>query len=594
VSKPATQPAPSRRRLWRIALLTLVLIGLAFATGYHGLRHAQANRVRAALPAAPSNASNVTLRDLLADARKRAESGRLEDVAELGRLYHANGFRRQAEMCWRLLIREQPREARWTYYLADLLRTAGDQTAVEELLTRTVAADPSAASAWLQLAEMKLKRGRLDAAAADYQRRLELLPNDPYAELGLARIALQQGRPGETLQRLERLLAQHPKFPSAHNLYAELQAAAGHEDLADHHRWLGHAAGRFREADDAWMRDLNARCHDPDRLLLLSVIADQTGQRDRARAGFEKAIVLDPGFVLAYEKLGTLLLEQGAFEPARDVLLRGLDQAKDGKASAYHYHELFKAYEKLRQLEQALHTLEIGLRQHPDSPELLFIWGNWCKAEGRLEEAAAAYRQAIESNPAFVEADYALATLLLESARRQEAVEALNRALTMQPTFPKALLLLARLEEDDGRVEEAGRYVLPLLKAYPGSDEIREIAAIWRLRAGRAVEKHDPPKAERHYRAGLALRPEDPELNAALGVLLLLSDRPGESLVPLQVSHHFRPTQAQGAFFLGMAYALTGQAAAARQVLTAGLQFAEQAGEEGFAARFREILSRLP
>lgn len=571
----------------------LALVGMAFAAGNYGLRQAQVSRVRAALPAAPATASNATLRDMLADARKRAGSGRLGDVAELGRLYHANGYRREAEICWRLLTREQPREARWSYYLADLLRTAGDQTAVEELLTRTVAADPLAASAWLQLAEMKLKRGRLDAATTDYQRRLELLPDDPYAKLGLARIALQQGRPEETLQRLERLLAQHPKFPTAHNLYAELQAAAGNEDLADHHRWLGHTAGRFREADDAWIRELDERCYDPGRLLLLSVIADQTGQGDRGRAGLEKAIALDPGFALAYEKLGSLLLEQGSFEAARDVLLRGLNHAKDGKASAYHYHELFKAYEKLHQLEHALHILEIGLRQHPDSPELLYIWGNWCKAEGRLEEAAAAYRRAIESNPAYVEADYALATLLLESARRQEAVEALNRALTMQPTFPKALLLLARLEEDDGRVEEAGRYVLPLLKAHSGSDEIREIAAIWRLRAGRAVEKHDPPKAERHYRAGLALRPEDPELNAALGVLLLLSDRPGESLGPLQISHHFRPTQAQAAFFLGMAYARTGQVAAARQVLTAGLQHAEQGGQDGFAARFREILSSL-
>jgi len=594
VSKSATQSAPARRLLWRIAVLTLALAGLAFAAGKFGLRQAQVNRVRATLPTAPATASNDTLRDMLADARKRAESGRLEDVAELGRLYHANEFRREAEVCWRLLIREQPREARWTYYLADLLRTAGEQTAVEELLTRTVAADPSVASAWLQLAEMKLKQGRLDAAAADYRRRIDLLPDDPYAQVGLARIAQQKGRPEETLQRLERLLGQHPQFSTAHNLYAELQAAAGREDLADHHRWLGQKSGRFREADNPWMRELNERCHDPRRLLLLSVIAAQTGPGDRGQAGFEKAIALDPGFVLAYEKLGSLLLEQGNFEAARDVLLRGLDQAKDGKASAFHYHELFKAFEKLRQLEQALHTLEVGLRQHPDSPELLYVWGNWFKAEGRLEEAAAAYRRAIKSDPAFVEADYALATLLLDSGRRQEAVEALNRALRMQPTFPKALLLLARLEEDEGRVEEAGRYLLPLLKANPGLDEVREVTAIWRLRAGRAVEKHDPPKAERHYRAGLALRPDDPELNAALGVLLLLGDRPDESLGPLEIFHRARPTQAKAAFFLGMAYARTGRVAAARQVLTAGRQLAELAGDEGIAARFREILSRLP
>jgi tetratricopeptide (TPR) repeat protein len=576
-----------------IALAFGAAVAIAIAGGFWW-RASRLTRVRAALPATPENAPNATLRDLLADARATAETGRLEAIAELGRLYHANEFRQEAEACWRLLILEQPGEARWHYYLADLLRMAGDQTGVEAALQATVAADPTAATAWLQLAEMKFKSGRFDDAAADYQRRLALLSDDPYAELGLARIAQLRGQSEETLQRLERLLAQHPKFSAAQNLFAELQAAAGREELADYHRWLGREAGRFREADDPWMEELNTRCHEPRRLCHLGVIAYQTNQGDRGRARFERAITLAPDHPFAYELLGTLLLEEGAAEAARDVLLRGIDQATKATPSALHYAELGKAYQALQQPGPAYRTLEIGLRRHPDSADLLHAWGNRLKAEGRIEEAAAAYRKAIEVNPAFVEADFALAVLLVETERYKEAAEALHRALTMQPTFPKAMLLLARLEVDAGRVEEAGRYLLPLLKANPGSPEIREITASWRLRAGRAAEQRDPVAAERHYRAGLALQPDNADLNAGLGVGLLVTDRVAEAVPLLETYHRARPTNPQAALFLGQAYARTGRMQEARRVLTAGLQQAEQTGQTSTAGHFREILSMLP
>ncbi|RXK53539.1 tetratricopeptide repeat protein [Oleiharenicola lentus] len=594
MSKSAQSVTP-RRRFGRTAALMLALVVLVSLAGYYGLRRAQTKRVQTALPALPANTPNATLRDLLVDARAAATTGRLEAVAELGRLFHANEFRAEAEACWRILAREQPKEARWHYYLADLLRMAGDLTGVEGALEATVAADPKAATAWLQLAEMKLKSGRLDAAAENYQRRLALLPDDPYAGLGLARVAQLQGRTAETIERLEQLLKQHPKFSAAQNLYAELQAAAGREELADLHRWLGREAGRFREADDPWIEELNTRCREPRRLCHLGVIAYQTNQGDRGRARFEQAIALAPGYALAHELLGALLLEEGATVAARDTLLRGIENAApDSGPTAMHFLKLNEAYVALKQPGPARRTLEVGLRQHPDSADLLHAWGNRLKAEGNRTEAAQAYRRAIEVNPAFVEADFALAVLLVEAERLPEAAQALQRALTMQPTFPKALLLLARLEVDAGRVEEAGRFLLPLLKANPGEPEIRRITASWRLRAGRALEQRDPAAAERHYRAGLVLQPDHPDLNAGLGVLLLISDRPGEAVAPLEIAHRARPTQAQAALFLGQAYVRSGRPSDARRVLTAGLHQAEQSGQAASVRNFQEILSILP
>lgn len=511
----AVPPPPRRRPTLGLALVVLGAVAIA-GGGYAWMRAQAVARIRAALPPPPTVAANPTLAALLADAQRAAARGQLEAVAELGRLFHANEFRAEAEACWRLLAHAQPNEARWPYYLADLRRMAGDLAAVEEQLTRTVTVEPAAATAWLQLAEMKFKAGRVAEAAADYQRRLALVPGDPYAELGLARVAQLQGRGPETLARLERLLAAHPKFSAAQNLYAELQAAAGREDLADLHRWLGREAGRFREADDPWMEELNARCHDPRRLCHLGVIAYQTSQGDRGRARFERAIALAPDHPLAYQLLGELLLEQGSAQAAWEQLDRGIAQARALRPSALHFLRLAEAARVLNRPDLVRRALADGLRLHPDAPELLHAHGNQLKADGKTDEAGEAYRQALRLNPAFSEADFALAVLLLETGRPAAGVEALRHALAMKPTFPKARLLLARLEMDVGRMDEAGRYLLPLLKANPGDPGIRKIVASWRLQAGRAVEVSDPAAAENHYRAGLVLQGDDPELTASL------------------------------------------------------------------------------
>ena len=587
----AARPRPSRVRLMLLGGGLAALAGVGIWFGARAVRHA---RVHAALPPLPVASQNPPLHDLLVAAQTAAATGDLGAVAELGRLYHANGFHAEAAACWRLLIREQPRNARWHYYLADLLRNGGDQAGAEAELEKTVAIDPTAARAWLHLAEMQFKSGRLDAAEAGYRRRLELMPDDPYAELGLARVAQLRGRTGETMSHLEHLLAAQPKFSAAQNLYAELQAAAGREDLADLHRWLGREAGRFREADDPWLEEVDARCQDPRRLCHLGVIAYQTNTGDRGRARFEKAIALAPAEPLAYQMLGALLLEQGQAAAAREVLARGVANARASVPEPLHFLRLSEAARALQQTDAARQALADGLSRHPDSPELLHAQGNQLKADGRGAEAEAAYRRALEFNPAFVDADFALALLLLETGRREAAVQALNQALTMQPTFPKASLLLARLEMDAGRIENAGRYLLPLLKANPGASEIRQITATWHLRAGNAVEKTDAPAAERHYRAGLVLAPENAGLNASLGVMLLISGRVEESVPLLETYHRVQPGNSQGALFLGQAFARTGRLAEARTVLADGLRQAEQRGEVTTARHFREILALLP
>ena len=596
-SPPATAApavAPGKRRRWQIAVLALALLGLAGGVAI-GLRYRHSARLRAELPAPPAVLPAGSLAGLLAQAQRAAASPATmaDGLAELGRLYHANGFVPEAAACWRILQREQPHEALWPYYLADLARSAGDYPAAEQELEATVRLDPRYAPAWLRLAEMKFKSGRLDAAAHDYQRRLELLPGDSYAELGLARLAQQQGRTDETRQRLEQLIARDPKFSAAQNLYAELLAAAGQEEQADYHRWLGREGGRFREAEDAWRDELERWCHEARQLCHLGTIAYQAERGDRGRGYFERAIAEDPHDPLGYQLLGELLLRNGDTVAARDTLQRGLTSG--GVPAPAHYLTLSQAEEKLGAPDRAMQALTQGLDRHPDSAELYHGLGVLLARLGQRAEAIAAYQRALALNPALAEADFSLALALIDAGRKDEAVAALKHSLQAQPAFPKARLLLGRIAMDAGRLDEAGDYFRPLLKANPGVPEIRQIVAQWCLQVGRAaLARQQVSAAIEHFGAGLALQPDDPSLNANLGVQLLGIGRPAEAILFLEKFRQLQPDDPRAALYLGQAYAQAGRPTEARPVLAAALQQAEAAGNAAVAARCQEILAALP
>ncbi|MES1168302.1 MAG: FG-GAP-like repeat-containing protein, partial [Oleiharenicola lentus] len=162
-----------------------------------------------------------------AAAQPAADPQSVDALAVRGRIYHANGFIKEARSCWAALHSRQPAEAKWCYYLADLSRLGADETGLRSWLEQTVQLAPDYAPAWLELAELEFKAGHLDGAERAYRARDKLVPGDPYAGLGLARVALQQDRRAEGKRLIEDLIKRVPEFPSSHNLYAEFLAQEG-------------------------------------------------------------------------------------------------------------------------------------------------------------------------------------------------------------------------------------------------------------------------------------------------------------------------------------------------------------------------------
>lgn len=595
-ARAAAAPAPRFRRAWLLAAGLTLLVALGAGSVFVWRNHRVVARVEAALPAPPDlSGQPAILTERLAEAAARTRSARTatEGLADLGRLYHANHFLNEAAACWRFLRAEQPTEARWCYYLADLSRITGDQAGMSALLKETLRLAPDYSPARLQLANLRFKSGDHTEAARHYRLRLDQVPQDPHARLGLVRLAQLEGRSADVRSQLGELLRDSPHFATAHNLYAEILAADGDEAGAARHRWLGVETLRFRDAADPWLDELQDWCYDYGRLCSLGTLEMQTENRARAAALFERAIRLQPGEPTAYELLAALHLKHQEPAAARDLLEAALP-ALHGKKSPLPYTLLGQAYRALQQPAEAVRAAQLGLAQAGEQPELLDALGLGLAASGRHDEAVAAWQRALARAPDDAGINYNLATSLLALGRLDDALAALDRSLTLQPTFLPTLILRAEIELEAGHLDRAEKYLQPAHASQPNDPQIRRLLATWHLKSGAAAEaKSDPAAAEKHYRDGLALDADHAELHVSLGAFCLVQSRPADAIVPLTAYHRLQPENAEGCLFLGQAYAGAGRREEAREMLTKGAQLAERIGRTRTAQHCRHLLQQL-
>jgi len=599
---PADGPAPlvfgasaRRSRTWQWWLIGAAGIAATVGGGLLWVRQAELARLRASLPPLPEVASRpaalgTALRE--AEQKTRASRAAFEGVAEIGRLYHANGYNAEAATCWRLLRAKQPREARWAYYLADLSRTASNDADMVSLLEETVKLAPTYAPAWLKLAEWEFKTGRLESAERDYRRRLTLQPADPYGRLGLARVTLQRDHREQGRQMIEEIVRDVPTFSAAHNLYAEMLAADGDASGAKKQRFLSRLVGRFREAEDPWLEELRAWCYDSSQLAVWASIDDMTNHGDHGVALLERAIRLAPDDARGYAELGRVYLHLGDAAKALSVFEQGLT-LRDAPSDLF--AGLSEAHRALNQPEKALAAADRGLALMPEAADLQTARGIALEAAGRLDEAAEQYRLVLRQTPNVCELNYDLGNALLRLGRREEAYQYLNRALELEPTYPRALIVLGESELEAGRLEEAARYVRPLHEYYPGSVSAQRLMTRWCLQSGVAAARAGRmADAERDLRDGLAISPDLPELRGRLGLLYAQQRRFPEALDQLEAYHRLKPTEPMASLFLGQVYADLGRTEEARRVLAEGEQLARQAGDSVTAAHCTDVLNQLP
>ncbi len=234
---------------------------------------------------------------------------------------------------------------------------------------------------------------------------------------------------------------------------------------------------------------------DPDleRALADALQAHQAGDLDRASAGYDAVIKIDPTNGRALFLRGTLCLQRGDNERAANLLQQAAAVRQDDAAVRNNY---------------GLALLNLG----------------------RIDQAVEAFRSATRLGPRGADGWSNLGNALRRRQSYTEAIDAYRRAVALAPDRPGLHSALGVALGHQGRFDDALESHRQAIKLAPKKADYRNNLALTLRQAGREED------AERALRIAIEFSPEGAEYHAALGNLLRRAGRTEEAVAALRAA----------------------------------------------------------
>jgi tetratricopeptide (TPR) repeat protein len=428
----------SRRRLVGSLAAALVVAG-ASAWGWR--THVRTEILRGSIPARPASTS------LPPEFAQRATTGEqlvqrgpngVAALAELGQLYHANGFLPEAVTCYRGLLQLEPANGRWPHRLACIYAGFGQLEEARQLWERTIRVAPEHLPARVRLGDVLLKLNRANEASAAYRAALARDARNAYALVGLARLDVAAQRWPAARERLEQAAAASQGRVGA-DLLATVCEQQGDAARAAELRAQAKSSGVFHDPPDAWLDEIFDDCFDVYRLTVAAGFANHAGDRAAARRWIDRALQFAPDHAPALYQRGSFAMARRDYDRARldfEACVRAAPEFSDG------WLRLVEVHVATGNVAGAERALETGLARCPTSAALHLERAKRWQAAGRLPGALAEFETASRLRPTDAEALIALANILFRLERVEQGVAALQRALVAEPEHPMALATL--------------------------------------------------------------------------------------------------------------------------------------------------------
>jgi serine/threonine-protein kinase len=205
------------------------------------------------------------------------------------------------------------------------------------------------------------------------------------------------------------------------------------------------------EAYQAYLRGLD----------YLTIYSWDRGDFEAAIKLFERAVELDPEFVLAYcwSARAHLLIHWGV-EPSHERVARAKAAAERALALAPDHPEAHLAmgyyhYYGLYDLGAALTEFEAAWAKRPNDPRVLSAIAFIDRRQGRWEEALEKFRTALTLDPLLARRVYRVGMTLRALRRFEEAQGSFERAITLAPDEVMAYGRLAATHWAQGNLKQA-------------------------------------------------------------------------------------------------------------------------------------------
>jgi Tfp pilus assembly protein PilF/peroxiredoxin len=212
-------------------------------------------------------------------------------------------------------------------------------------------------------------------------------------------------------------------------------------------------------------------------LYRLGTLLEKSGEAEKARRVFERALALDPDLAEASNDLGALVAQGGDLPAGIALFRKALETTPDYPDALNNlgYALLLSG----RQHEaRALYERAIGLQ--PDFPEALNNLGLILGQQGELEAAEPYFREALAKRPDYGEAANNLALVLVSRGESDSAIRLLEEFLAMNPGDEGTYITLAKIFLSAGRRAEGVAVLERLLQLNPTNSLALELVRTFR------------------------------------------------------------------------------------------------------------------
>ncbi len=404
----------------------------------------------------------------------------------------------------------------------------------------------------------------LNAALADFQKVVHLVPTAEQGHSALGAVLVQLGRTSEGIRELEKALVMKPSDGSAQlnlalayehtgeaakalPLFAKLEAASRAEKralppyvLASYARAL--AATRQFPAAVAKLQEAiagdpqNAELHDE-----LGSLYAQHQDWSHAREAFAAAIQANPNLAVPHLHLAmTLDAEHQPGGP--DELMKAYQLAPQNSMIALQYGQSLAA---AGEDEHAIPILQHALELDPNSTTVAYQLGLALQRTGKVKDAIPLLQRAASAEPKNAEILTNLGMALCQAQQAKDAVPILQRAVTLAPDNVTAHQNLAAAYIQLSQFDDAVSQLNAALKLSPNAPQLH-------YNLGLALKmKDDAADAIPELESAEKLDPSAPEPPYVLGVLYMQAGRYVDADRELNISLKLRPENGDGWATLG-------------------------------------------
>ena len=319
------------------------------------------------------------------------------------------------------------------------------------------------------------------------------------------------------------LLSQNPDFAQVHILFARIDAEQDAPEKAyshlqdalkleperyDFHKRIGAVLLKLEKYDDAiehYKEALRLGTEMLDVLDNLGSLFVEKKQPAKALPYLKRALEIDPDYYKAHLHMGMALTDLNEIAPAIE-----------------HLNKMLSFDPKVKMRNKALNHLGLAYMR-----------------TGRRELAAEYFRQALEGDPNFSQANKNMGAILFEQGKRQEAIGYFQKAVEIEPDDPGNLKNLGLALIQQGKVKESMEYFNKLLGLkLKNSEMLFDIGVA-------LVSKQEYELAAAYCAKAKELFPNMPKVYIYAGNLLFQRGKADEAIKHFETLIYLWPSQPQ-------------------------------------------------